>query len=167
MTARIALLMGSDSDFPRLEPVLTTLRDFDIEPEVRVLSAHRTPAEACAFAEGARERGVEVLLCAAGGAAHLAGVISAHTSLPVIGIPLDNPPLGGLDALLATVQMPGGVPVGTVGVGRGGPVNAALLALRILGVADAGISAKLDTFRTTQHDRVLEKDSALQEQVRA
>lgn len=167
MTARIALLMGSDSDFPRLEPVLTTLRDFDIEPEVRVLSAHRTPAEACAFAESARERGVEVLLCAAGGAAHLAGVISAHTSLPVIGIPLDNPPLGGLDALLATVQMPGGVPVGTVGVGRGGPVNAALLALRILGVADADIAAKLDTFRTTQHDRVLEKDSALQEQVRA
>lgn len=167
MTARIALLMGSDSDFPRLEPVLTTLRDFDIEPEVRVLSAHRTPAEACAFAETARERGVEVLLCAAGGAAHLAGVISAHTSLPVIGIPLDNPPLGGLDALLATVQMPGGVPVGTVGVGRGGPVNAALLALRILGVADADIAAKLDNFRTTQHDRVLEKDSALQGQIRA
>ncbi|MDP7062053.1 MAG: 5-(carboxyamino)imidazole ribonucleotide mutase [Planctomycetota bacterium] len=165
MTARIALLMGSDSDFPRLESTVKTLRDFNVEPEVRVLSAHRTPEEACAFASSARERGLEVLMCAAGGAAHLAGVIAAHTSLPVIGIPMDNPPLGGLDALLATVQMPGGVPVATVGVGGGGPVNAALTALRILGVADAEIAQKMDDFRVAQHDKVLLKDHALQERL--
>lgn len=167
MTARIALLMGSDSDFPRLESTVKTLRDFDVEPEVRVLSAHRTPEEACAFASSARERGLEVIICAAGGAAHLAGVIAAHTSLPVIGIPMDNPPLGGLDALLATVQMPGGVPVATVGVGGGGPVNAALIALRILGVADKDIAQRMDDFRTQQHDKVLLKDRALQERLKS
>jgi len=166
MTARIALLMGSDSDFPRLEATVKTLRDFGVTPEVRVLSAHRTPEEACAFASGARARGLEVIICAAGGAAHLAGVIAAHTSLPVIGIPMDNPPLGGLDALLATVQMPGGVPVATVGVGSGGPVNAALTALRILGVADAAIAQRLDDFRQQQHDQVLLKDRALQDRLK-
>ena len=162
MSHKVALLMGSDSDFPRLEPCIQKLKDFGITPEVRVLSAHRTPEEACNFAADARQNGFGVLLCAAGGAAHLAGVIAAHTSLPVIGIPLDNPPLGGMDALLATVQMPGGVPVGTVGVGRGGPINAALLALRILGVSDESVSTDLDKFRATQHDRVLEKDQGLQ-----
>jgi 5-(carboxyamino)imidazole ribonucleotide mutase len=162
MPLKVALLMGSDSDFPRLEPCIQTLKDFGVTPEVRVLSAHRTPQEACDFAAEARQNGFGVLLCAAGGAAHLAGVIAAHTSLPVIGIPLDNPPLGGLDALLATVQMPGGVPVGTVGVGRGGPINAALLALRILGVSDASVGKALDEFRSTQHDRVLQKDQDLQ-----
>ncbi len=162
---RVAILMGSDSDFERLEPAVATLREFGIEPAVRVLSAHRTPEEACGFAAGARESGIEVMLCAAGGAAHLAGVVAAHTSLPVIGIPLDNPPLGGLDALLATVQMPGGVPVGTVGVGRGGPVNAALLALRIMGVADPAIAKALDDFRGTQREKVLAKDSKLQARI--
>jgi len=162
MPLKVALLMGSDSDFPRLEPCIQTLKDFGVTPEVRVLSAHRTPQEACDFAAEARQNGFGVLLCAAGGAAHLAGVIAAHTSLPVIGIPLDNPPLGGLDALLATVQMPGGVPVGTVGVGRGGPINAALLALRILGVSDASVGKALDEFRSIQHDRVLQKDQDLQ-----
>ena len=162
MPLKVALLMGSDSDFPRLDPCIQTLKDFGVTPEVRVLSAHRTPQEACDFAAEARQNGFGVLLCAAGGAAHLAGVIAAHTSLPVIGIPLDNPPLGGLDALLATVQMPGGVPVGTVGVGRGGPINAALLALRILGVSDASVGKALDEFRSIQHDRVLQKDQDLQ-----
>ena len=162
MTTPVAILMGSDSDFERLEPAVKTLKEHGVDPVVRVLSAHRTPAEACQFAESARENGFRVLLCAAGGAAHLAGVIAAHTSLPVIGIPLDNPPLGGLDALLATVQMPGGVPVGTVGAGRGGPVNAALLAIRILGVSDPEFAKRMDDFRVSQHDRVLEKDAALQ-----
>jgi phosphoribosylaminoimidazole carboxylase PurE protein len=161
-TSRIAILMGSDSDFPRLEPCVATLKDFGITPIVRVLSAHRTPVEACEFASSARANGIETIICAAGGAAHLAGVIAAHTTLPVIGIPLDNPPLGGLDALLATVQMPGGVPVATVGVGRGGPINAALTALRILGVSDKDMAAKLDAFVDTQHDRVLDKDAKLQ-----
>lgn len=165
MSARVAILMGSDSDLDRLLPAVKTLREFGIEPEVRVLSAHRTPEEACAFAENGRKHGVEVFLCAAGGAAHLAGVVAAHTTLPVIGIPLDNPPLGGMDALLATVQMPGGIPVGTVGVGRGGPVNAALLAVRIMAVADAELAAKLDHFRTQQRDKVLNKDANLKERL--
>ncbi len=162
---RVAILMGSDSDFERLEPAVATLREFGVSPAVRVLSAHRTPEEACGFAASARENGIEVMLCAAGGAAHLAGVVAAHTSLPVIGIPLDNPPLGGMDALLATAQMPGGVPVGSVGVGRGGPVNAALLALRILGVSDADMAQKLDDFRGSQREKVLAKDAKLQERL--
>ncbi|MDA0666225.1 MAG: 5-(carboxyamino)imidazole ribonucleotide mutase [Planctomycetota bacterium] len=165
MTSRVALLMGSDSDYPRLETVVKTLRDFGEEPIVRVLSAHRTPDEAAAFAIGAKKAGIQVLLCAAGGAAHLAGVIAAHTTLPVIGIPMDNPPLGGLDALLATVQMPGGVPVATVAVGGGGPMNAALLALRIIAVSDDSMADKMEGFRVSQHDKVLVKDAALQERL--
>ena len=165
MNPKVALLMGSDSDFERLKPAVAILRQFDVAAEVRVLSAHRTPAEVIAFVEQAPARGIRVFLCAAGGAAHLAGVVTAHTSLPVIGIPLDNPPLGGLDALLSTVQMPGGVPVATVGVGRGGPDNAALLALRILALGDAGLAAQMDRFRREQRDKVLQKDAALQSQV--
>jgi len=162
MTYRIALLMGSDSDYPRLEASVKTMRDFGEEPEVRVLSAHRTPEEACNFAANARERGIKVMLCAAGGAAHLAGVVAAHTTLPVIGIPMDNPPLGGLDALLSTAQMPGGVPVACVGVGGGGPVNAALLALRVIATEDQTLATKLEEFRGSQRERVLAKDAALQ-----
>lgn len=166
-TPRVALLMGSRSDLERLEPAIATLREFGVEPEVRVLSAHRTPDEAAAFAAGARAAGLQVLLCAAGGAAHLAGVIAAHTTLPVIGIPLDNPPLGGLDALLSTAQMPGGVPVGAVGVGRGGPLNAALLALRILGVADPELAAALERHRAGLRDQVLVQDAAVRATRRA
>jgi 5-(carboxyamino)imidazole ribonucleotide mutase len=127
-----------------------------------VLSAHRTPKETCDFAENARERGIKVVLCAAGGAAHLAGVVAAHTTLPVIGIPMDNPPLGGLDALLATAQMPAGVPVACVGVGGGGPVNAALLALRVIATEDEDLATKLEEFRGSQRERVLAKDADLQ-----
>lgn len=159
---KVAILMGSDSDLPRLEPAIAQLAELAIEHEVRVLSAHRTPAQVIEFVEKARGRGVRVFLCAAGGAAHLAGVVSAHTDLPVIGIPLDNPPLGGLDALLATVQMPGGVPVATVGVGAGGPVNAALLAARILAIEEPALAERLARFRTLQRDRVLQKDAAVQ-----
>jgi 5-(carboxyamino)imidazole ribonucleotide mutase len=162
MTSRIALLMGSDSDYPRLEAAVKTMRDFGEDPEVRVLSAHRTPKETCDFAEKARERGIKVVLCAAGGAAHLAGVVAAHTTLPVIGIPMDNPPLGGLDALLATAQMPAGVPVACVGVGGGGPVNAALLALRVIATEDEDLARKLEEFRGSQRERVLAKDADLQ-----
>lgn len=165
MTARIALLMGSDSDFERLKPAVETLNGFGEEVEVRVLSAHRTPAEAMEFASGAAERGICVVLAAAGGAAHLAGVLAAHTTLPVLGIPLDNPPLGGMDALLATVQMPGGVPVGTLGVGRGGPVNAALLALRIVALQDDALATKLTEHKASQRERVLAKDAGLQDRL--
>ncbi len=159
---KVALLMGSDSDLPRLEPCLALLKELGIECEARVLSAHRTPAAVIRFVEEARGRKIGVLLCAAGGAAHLAGVVSAHTDLPVLGIPMDNPPLGGLDALLSTVQMPGGVPVGSLGIGVGGPVNAAILAARILALNDPALATRLERYRTAQSDKVLAKDRALQ-----
>jgi len=158
----VALLMGSDSDMGRLESCVQTLAGLDIPCEAHVLSAHRTPDRLVEYVEAAGARGIKVFLCAAGGAAHLAGVVAAHTDSPVIGIPMDNPPLGGLDALLATVQMPGGVPVGTVGVGAGGPVNAALLAARILALSDEALAAKLVAYRESQAEKVAAKDAALQ-----
>ena len=163
---KVALLMGSDSDLPRLEPCLQKLSELGIEHEARVLSAHRTPAELVEFVRSAGGRGVKVFLCAAGGAAHLAGVVAAHSDLPVLGIPLDNPPLGGLDALLSTVQMPGGVPVATFGAGAGGPVNAALFAARILSLSDPELAARLEKARAKQRERVLEKDAALRARTR-
>lgn len=161
---RVAILMGSDSDLPRLEPCIAQLAELGIEHEVRVLSAHRTPDAVVEFVNAAPANGVRVFICAAGGAAHLAGVVAAHTSLPVLGIPLDNPPLGGLDALLSTVQMPGGVPVATFGVGAGGPVNAALCAARILALADPKLAERLQRFRSAQRERVLQKDAAVRAQ---
>ncbi len=161
----VALLMGSDSDYPRLEACVQTLRSLDVGVEVRVLSAHRTPAQLVDFVEKAPGRGVRVFLCAAGGAAHLAGVVAAHTDLPVIGIPMDNPPLGGLDALLATVQMPGGIPVAAVAVGGGGPTNAALFAARMLALSDPDLARRLAAYRREQSDKVLAKDAALQKKL--
>ncbi len=160
----VAILMGSDSDLPRLQPCIEQLSELDIACEVRVLSAHRTPDEVVAFVSAAPANGVRVFICAAGGAAHLAGVVAAHTVLPVLGIPLDNPPLGGLDALLSTVQMPGGVPVATFGVGAGGPVNAALCAARILALSDPKLAERVQRFRSTQRERVLKKDAAVRAQ---
>jgi len=162
---RVAILMGSDSDLPRLEPCLATLREFGVAHDVRVLSAHRTPDQVVAFVREAPARGVRVFICAAGSAAHLAGVVAGHTELPVIGIPLDNPPLGGLDALLATVQMPGGVPVAAVAVGGGGPLNAALFALRILALSDAKLAERVRAYRQGQTEKVLAKDAALQKKL--
>jgi len=159
---RVAILMGSDSDLPRLEPCIAQLRELEIPCDVRVLSAHRTPAQVIEFVNAAPARGVRVFICAAGGAAHLAGVVAGHTDLPVIGIPLDNPPLGGLDALLATVQMPGGIPVATVAVGSSGPVNAALLAARILALVEPKLAERVKRFRSTQTEKVLAKDAAVQ-----
>ena len=160
---KVALLMGSDSDFPRLEDCVATLKDFGVPVTARVMSAHRTPEDVVQFVEtDGPADGVRVFICAAGGAAHLAGVVAAHTNLPVIGIPMDNPPLGGLDALLATVQMPGGVPVATVGAGRGGPINAALLALRILAISDERLTERLAEFTKSQAAKVHSKDAALQ-----
>lgn len=159
---KVALLMGSDSDFPRLEPAVELLRKLAIPCEVRVLSAHRTPDEVVAFVRGAPEREIRVFICAAGGAAHLAGVVAAHTDLPVLGIPLDNPPLNGLDSLLSTAQMPGGVPVAALGAGPGGPVNAALMAARILALLDPALRERLARHRADQTASVLRKDQALQ-----
>jgi 5-(carboxyamino)imidazole ribonucleotide mutase len=151
----VALLMGSDSDLPRLEPCLERLRELGIAHEARVLSAHRTPEAVARYVQDAPGRGIRVLLCAAGGAAHLAGVVAAHTTLPVIGIPIDNPPLGGLDALLSTVQMPGGVPVGTLAIGEAGAKNAGLLAVRCLAGRRPELRQKLHAFHDRQRDAVL------------
>ena len=162
---KVALLMGSDSDYERLSACLAQLARLGIESEARVLSAHRTPRLLVEYVEAAPARGVGVFICAAGGAAHLAGVVAAHTDLPVLGIPMDNPPLGGLDALLSTVQMPGGVPVATFGAGAGGPPNAALFAARILALADPALAGRLAEFRAEQAKQVIAKDARLQERL--
>jgi 5-(carboxyamino)imidazole ribonucleotide mutase len=161
----VAILMGSDSDLPRLEPCFATLRELSIAFEARVLSAHRTPAQVVEFVTKAPAKGIKVFICAAGGAAHLAGVVAAHTDLPVFGIPLDNPPLGGLDALLSTVQMPGGVPVAALGAGAGGPVNAALMAARVMALSDKELAKRVAKYREAQSQKVLAKDAALQDKL--
>lgn len=160
---KVALLMGSDSDLERLKPAVATLKSLEIGCIARVLSAHRTPDALVKFIEEeAPANDVRVFICAAGGAAHLAGVVAAHTNLPVCGIPMDNPPMGGLDALLATVQMPGGVPVATFAAGSGGPVNAALFAAKILALSDEGVANRVEAYRAAQAGKVGEKNERLQ-----
>jgi phosphoribosylaminoimidazole carboxylase PurE protein len=141
--AVVALLMGSDSDWETVREAVGTLKQFGVPCEVRVISAHRTPGRASAFARGAALRGIKVIIAAAGGAAHLAGVLAAHTILPVIGIPIQGGALDGLDALLSTVQMPAGVPVATVALGKSGAINAALLAVQILALERPDLQKKL------------------------
>jgi len=162
---KVALLMGSDSDLKRLESLLGHLKELEIDHEARVLSAHRTPDLLLEYVKEAPGRGVRVFICAAGGAAHLAGVVASHTLLPVIGVPMDNPPLGGLDALLATAQMPGGIPVATVGVGGGGPANAALFAARILALSDPELASRLEAFKNEMVVKVLAKDEKVRSSV--
>jgi len=162
VSVRVSLVMGSKSDLARLESCVALLGEMGIESEVRVLSAHRTPKEVADWAEGLADRGVEVVLAAAGGSAALAGVVAAHTLLPVIGIPMDNPPLGGLDSLLSTVQMPGGIPVAAVAVGGGGPKNAALLAARIVGLGDEQVRERLAAHREDMRRGVLDSDAEVQ-----
>lgn len=139
--------MGSDSDLTRMVKCLRVLEDYDVPYEVHVLSAHRSPDATAQFASEAERRGIRVVIAAAGGAAHLAGVIAAHTTLPVIGVPIDSSPLLGLDALLATVQMPPGVPVATVGVGAMGAANAGHLAVTILSLGDIALRRRLVAHR--------------------
>ncbi|MFH0946116.1 MAG: 5-(carboxyamino)imidazole ribonucleotide mutase [Planctomycetota bacterium] len=158
MTSRVAVVMGSDSDLPQLEGCFQTLADFEVPFEARVLSAHRTPDRAMKFAREARERGVQVLIAAAGGAAHLAGALAAHSLLPVIGIPLASTSLNGMDALLATVQMPPGIPVATVAVGKMGATNAALLAIQIMSLSDESLYRKLENHRKEMAAQVEAKD---------
>ena len=157
---KVAIIMGSDSDWPVVKGACTVLKDFGVPYEAHILSAHRTPEAAAAFARSARAEGYGVILCAAGMAAHLAGAIAANTTLPVIGIPCKGPCLDGIDALLSTVMMPSGIPVATVAVNGG--VNAALLSAQILAVEDAELAAKLDARRAADAAKVLEKDAALQ-----
>jgi len=142
----VSVVMGSDSDLPVMEEAIKILESFEIPCEVFLTSAHRSPERTTAFATGAAGRGIRVLIVGAGAAAHLAGVIASQTSLPVIGVPIDATPLHGLDALLATVQMPGGIPVATMAIGKPGAKNAALFAVRLLALADEKLHAKLNTY---------------------
>ncbi len=162
MTKKIALLMGSKSDLPKLENCLETLKELGLECEVRVMSAHRTAEVVREFAETAESRGLEVIIAAAGGAAHLAGVVAAHTLLPVIGIPIESGAFKGLDSLLSTVQMPGGIAVATVGVGSGGATNAALLAAQIIARQDPSVRERLAADRAVRKAKVLAADQELQ-----
>lgn len=159
--AKVAILMGSKSDFDVVKPAVNVLKKFDVETEVRVISAHRTPEEAHLFAANARKNGVEVIICAAGKAAHLGGVIAAFTTLPVIGLPVKTDMMGGLDSLLSIVQMPSGIPVAAVGVNGG--ENAGLLALQILGIKYPEIAEKLAEHKAAMREKINADDRALQE----
>ncbi len=158
----VAVVMGSDSDMPVMKACIDKLKDFGIEPIVRIISAHRTPDIAAEFAETAAQNGIKVIIAAAGMAAHLAGAIAARTALPVIGVPLaaDQSP-AGIDALLSTVQMPPGIPVASMAIGKAGAINAAVFAVQILALSDEKIAAKLTDFRKAQRQKVIEKDSAV------
>ena len=165
MSAQIAVIMGSKSDLPALKGAFETFRKFEVPFEARVISAHRTPDIAAEYAKNAESRGIRILICAAGMAAHLAGVVAAHTVLPVIGIPMASEPFNGFDALLAMVQMPPGIPVSTVTAGPAGAKNAALSAIAILALSDPKLNAKLKAFRKEQSDKVKEADAALQQEL--
>ncbi|MCG8424100.1 MAG: 5-(carboxyamino)imidazole ribonucleotide mutase [Proteobacteria bacterium] len=156
---RVAILMGSKSDLELMEPASKLLDELAIAHEVRIMSAHRTPARTAEYAASGRENGISVFICAAGGAAHLAGVVAAHTTLPVIGVPLARTPLAGEDALLATVQMPRGMPVATVAVD--GAYNAALLAGQILALSDQELGGRIKALREATTRRVIADDEAL------
>ena len=158
---KIGIIMGSDSDLPVVEKAMTTLEEFGVPYEVHVYSAHRTPAEVKEFTQNARTNGFGAIIAAAGKAAHLAGSIAASTTLPVIGIPVKSSTLDGLDALLSTVQMPGGIPVATVAID--GAQNAALLAIQMLGIEDAEIASKLDNQREAAAEKVLAKNKNIEE----
>ncbi|HEX2881195.1 MAG TPA: 5-(carboxyamino)imidazole ribonucleotide mutase [Polyangiaceae bacterium] len=151
----VGIVMGSKSDWETMKNTSETLDKLGIAHDVRVLSAHRTPAAAIEFGSGLSERGIEVLIAAAGGAAHLAGVMAAHTQLPVLGVPMESKSLGGMDSLLSTAQMPAGIPVGTLAIGKAGATNAALLAAAILANKYSDISKKLSDFRAEQTKTVL------------
>ncbi len=159
----VGIVMGSDSDWPKIKSVAAALESFDVTHEIRVMSAHRTPEVVRQYATMAAARGIKVIIAAAGGAAHLAGVVASHTTLPVIGIPVQTSMQGGLDSLLSIVQMPGDVPVATVGVGSGGARNAGLLAVEILALVDESLQEKLTSFKHQLVDKVSAKDAALQE----
>jgi len=161
-TPRVAILMGSDSDWPVMSAAADRLAALGIAHEAHVLSAHRSPEDTARFAREARDRGYRVFICGAGAAAHLAGAVAAQTTLPVLGVPLEAGSLGGLDALLATVQMPAGVPVGTLAVGKSGADNAALLAAQILALADDALAARLATLKREMAAGVADKDRRLQ-----
>jgi len=161
MKPQVLIIMGSDSDLPVVEEAGKILGEFGVPYEMTIASAHRTPARVMKLAAGAEKRGIEVIIAAAGAAAHLAGVVAAHTLLPVIGIPINSSPLQGIDSLLSTVQMPPGVPVAAMAVGKAGAKNAAILAAQIIGRKDKGIMKKLAAFRKRMALEVMKKADSL------
>ncbi|MBO5762937.1 MAG: 5-(carboxyamino)imidazole ribonucleotide mutase [Lentisphaeria bacterium] len=161
----VAVVMGSKSDLGIVQGALDMLKKFDVPYTARILSAHRTPEEAVAFAAGAEDAGIKVIICAAGMAAHLGGVIAAHTTLPIVGIPIPSEPFQGMDALFSIVQMPPGIPVAAVTAGKAGGKNAALYAISILALSDPALAAKLKEFRKEQKEQVLQADADLQSQL--
>jgi len=151
----VAVIMGSKSDWETIRHASETLGRFGVPHESRILSAHRTPQASAEFASSAKERGLQVIIAAAGGAAHLAGVLAAHTILPVLGVPMESAMLRGMDSLLSTVQMPAGIPVGTLAIGKAGAINAALLAVAILALERPDLHDKLESFRKEQAETIL------------
>ena len=157
----VAVAMGSDSDLPTLSPGIKFLEDFDINLEVRILSAHRTPLEMINFAKGAKSRGIKIIIAGAGGAAHLPGMIASLTSIPVIGVPIKSKALSGVDSMHSILQMPGGIPVATVAVGGG--LNGGILAAQILALSDSNIDQKIYNYRKKLHKEVTKKDARISE----
>ncbi len=155
---RVAVMMGSDSDLPTMNEAVKVLTEYGVGCEVRILSAHRSPDDTAKFAKNARSKGFSVIIAGAGGAAHLAGVIASNTTLPVIGVPIETKELKGIDSLLSTIQMPSGVPVATVAIGKTGAKNAGILALQILGIADKRMVKKLENLKRSLVESVRNKD---------
>ncbi|MDM8521814.1 5-(carboxyamino)imidazole ribonucleotide mutase [Desulfococcaceae bacterium HSG8] len=161
-TPKVGIVMGSDSDLPVMEETAAILKKFNIPFEMTIASAHRTPKRAAEFASSARERGIKIIIAGAGHAAHLAGAMAAHTSLPIIGVPIDSSCLQGIDALFSTVQMPPGIPVATVAIGKPGARNAGILAAQILALSDPGLEEKLEIFKKEMAEQVEQKAKKLQ-----
>ena len=157
----VAVIMGSDSDLNVMKETMHLLKEFDVSYEVKILSAHRSPQMTSDFAKRAEKKGIKVIIAGAGGAAHLAGVVASHTVLPVIGVPMDTKALKGIDSLLSTVQMPAGIPVATVAIGKAGAKNAAILAAEILGINNATLRKKLKTLKKKLVDTVKKKNKKL------
>lgn len=152
----VVIIMGSKNDWPEMSPAATILKDFEITHESRVLSAHRTPHELENYLKEKKEQGLKVVIAGAGGAAHLAGVCASYLTIPVLGVPINSTPLNGMDSLLATVQMPAGIPVATFSIGKPGAKNAALFAVSLLAISSLDLSEKLKNYRTEQSKKVLE-----------
>jgi len=161
MKPKVAVVLGSDSDYPIVQGMLQLFNDFEIPHEITISSAHRSPDRTHRYAATLEERGVQVVIACAGGAAHLAGVLAAHTILPVIGVPMDSSPLHGFDALLSTSMMPAGVPVATMGIGKAGASNAAVLAMQILARSDPALARRLRDYKKDLADRVEQRDREL------
>ena len=156
-TGKVAIMMGSKSDMDIMQNCADTLKKFGIKSDILVLSAHRTPKQTIAFAGNARKKGYDVIIAAAGGAAHLAGVVAAHTTLPVIGVPIETKSLAGIDSLFSTVQMPSGIPVACMAIGKAGAINAAIFAVEILALGDKALKLKLDNHKDRLAQAVLKK----------